>query len=134
MRPSGAISIAVGFERPLIDVSMKPGGSVAAFTADVRAKHINKPRIKTDPRLRFWCKIRKPPINLVLRMSLDLEFDLPALSVALFVRRIVTHDISLIYVRKNPRIYRISLRGDFQKISPATRYGGYGSENCLQLR
>ena len=106
MRPSGASSIAVGFESPLIDVSVKPAGSVAAFTAGISRKNKIKP-------LRLRRKIRKPPINLVLRMSLYLEFDLPALSVALLVRRIVTHDISLIYVRKNPRIDRISLLGLF---------------------
>jgi hypothetical protein len=32
MRPSGAISIAVGLVNPLMIVSVNPGGSVAALT------------------------------------------------------------------------------------------------------
>src|SRR5215470_9881281 len=111
MRPSGAISIAVGFERPLIDVSVKPGGNVAANAAEVKTKAVSKPQI--NPRLRPWCKIRKPPINLVLRMAFDLKFYPASGRVALFVRRIVTHDVSLIYVRKNAGIDRISLRRKF---------------------
>jgi hypothetical protein len=38
MRPSGAIAMAVGFESPLICVSVKPGGSVAAATGDSAAQ------------------------------------------------------------------------------------------------